>query len=800
MKTNITLLLSLALTLLCNNALSFALMPYPESIESRDGNFIITNDFNIYLENSNASEEYHHNFIRRLSKQTGISIKSPFTKDKQQASLIINLKDKRLLRAPQLGDSENYQLSVSPSSINIEADNYLGAINALETLLQLIDSESHSIPAVAIVDSPRFAWRGLLIDSVRHFIPAEVIKRQLRGMSSAKLNVFHWHLTDDQGWRIESKSYPKLHKLASDGDYYSQEEIREVVAYASSLGIRVVPEFDIPGHASAIAVAYPELMSKPGPYKMETEWGVFTPLLDPSNPESYIFIDALVSELSELFPDQYMHIGGDEINPEHWESNDKIIKFMQSKNISNSVELHAYFNLRIEKILTKHNKIMIGWDEIFDKNLSKNVVVQSWQGLDSLAKTADSGHKSLLSAGFYIDQPQATAYHYRNELLPSENPEIISLSSAWESWEFTMPRLKGSAVEAVVTLSANLGKSSSNNYSGYIDIKGRDQKIIHDISRQKDKLSFSLDTWMGPLQARFTIDQKNLSGVMLVGNTPYPISGQLIGADNLAGTKAPSFQQPLALTEKQQQNIIGGEATIWSEMIDQNNIDLRIWPRTYAIAERFWSPKNINDTDDMYRRLEQIDIYSQVSVGLNHKIQQQQILINLIGANEDITPLLILSEAVEQTQYYTRHHLKYRAGNYHGKEPLNKFVDSLPAESNTLVRLNNIIDLNNTNCTNINLKVLKVKLREWIKNTAKLSALIDNNKTLNDIGYLANEVNRTATIALAVISHIEGNILLSPQKLARLHTELQEISAQKGEVVTSSALLAIRLIDVCTNN
>lgn len=190
------------------------------------------------------------------------------------------------------------------NGVDISANTRFGALRAMETLLQLMQNgaENTSLPWVTIEDSPRFPWRGLLLDSARHFIPLPDIKRQIDGMAAAKLNVLHWHLTDDQGWRFSSKRYPKLTQLASDGLYYTPEQMREVVRYAAERGIRVVPEIDMPGHASAIAVAYPELMSAPGPYAMERHWGVLKPVLDPTKEATYAFADAMVSELAAIFP------------------------------------------------------------------------------------------------------------------------------------------------------------------------------------------------------------------------------------------------------------------------------------------------------------------------------------------------------------------------------------------------------------------------------------------------------------------------------------------------------------------
>ena len=180
------------------------------------------------------------------------------------------------------------------------------------------------MPAISIDDSPRFPWRGLMIDVSRHFIPLDVLKRNLDGMAAVKLNVFHWHLSDNQGFRVESKKFPKLHELGSDGLYYTQDEVRDLIAYARERGIRVVPEFDMPGHSTAWFVGYPELASGPGPYEIERKWGVFDPAMDPTREETYKFLDEFIGEMARLFPDQFFHIGGDEVNGKQWDANPKI--------------------------------------------------------------------------------------------------------------------------------------------------------------------------------------------------------------------------------------------------------------------------------------------------------------------------------------------------------------------------------------------------------------------------------------------------------------------------------------------
>jgi N-acetyl-beta-hexosaminidase len=322
-------------------------------------------------------------------------------------------------------EREAYRLTIGTDRIHLQARTYQGVNHGLETLLQLLTTAADTdggrkitLPQLTIEDSPRFRWRGLMLDSVRNFLSVDTIKRQLDGMAAAKLNIFHWHLTDDQGWRLESRHYPKLHKQASDGLYYTRDEIRDIVAYAMERGIQVVPEIDMPGHTSAIGVAYPELMSAPGPYAMEDRWGVHTPLLNPANEDVYVFADKIFAEVAELFPFTYVHIGGDEVNPRDWLANAGIRAFMKRQNLATPEELHAYFNQRLAHILAKHHRRMIGWDEIFHPGLPDGTIVQSWRGPDSLGEIANQGYPTLLSTGFYLDQPQPTAYHYRNTIFP----------------------------------------------------------------------------------------------------------------------------------------------------------------------------------------------------------------------------------------------------------------------------------------------------------------------------------------------------------------------------------------------
>jgi hexosaminidase len=235
-----------------------------------------------------------------------------------------------------------------------------------------------------------------------------------------KLNVFHWHLSDDQGFRAESKIYPRLTSLGSNGDFYTQEQMREVVAYARARGIRVVPEFDIPGHTVSWMVAYPQLGSSKGPFHLPDVAGVHDEALDPTREATYVFLNRFIGEMTKIFPDAYFHIGGDEVNGEVWTSNPRIARFMKRKGFEKPSQLQTYFSQRVVRLVERHGKKPIGWDEVLVPGLPKNVMVQSWRGVDSLAAGARQGYTGILSAPYYLDGMKSNETHYLADPIPTD--------------------------------------------------------------------------------------------------------------------------------------------------------------------------------------------------------------------------------------------------------------------------------------------------------------------------------------------------------------------------------------------
>jgi len=418
------------------------LMPLPATVQSGAGQLLIDQSFSVAVTGFHDAslDSGVRRFQAQLSKQTGIPFRPKA--GATNASLQINV-DHGREQVQKLGEDESYELTVTDSGAKLTAPTPLGILHGLQTFLQLVQPSAtgFSAPTVTIKDQPRFPWRGLMFDVSRHFIPIDALKRNLDAMAAVKLNVMHWHLSDDQGFRVESKKFPKLTGMGSDGMYYTQDEIREFIAYAHDRGIRVMPEFDIPGHSRSWFLGYPELSSGTGPYTLEG--GGIDPIMDPTQESTYKFLEKFVAEMAALFPDVYFHIGGDEVDGKQWDANPKIQAFVHSHNMKNNQDLQAYFNQRLQKIVAKNHKTMIGWDEILHPDLPKTITVQSWRGQKSLAEAAKQGYSGLLSFGYYLDLMWPASRHYAVDpmsgeaasLNPEEQKRILGGEACqWAEW------------------------------------------------------------------------------------------------------------------------------------------------------------------------------------------------------------------------------------------------------------------------------------------------------------------------------------------------------------------------------
>jgi len=559
-------------------------------------------------------------FVAHLALKTGIPLPAEIAADPTQATREIHCGRASEL-VQKLGEDESYTLEVDEQHARLTAANPLGVLRGLETFWQLVEPgpKGFAAPAVTIDDKPRFPWRGLHMDVSRHWMPIEVVKRNLDGMAAVKLNVFHWHLSDDQGFRVESKRFPKLTGVGSDGHFYTQAEVRDVIGYARERGIRVVPEFDIPGHATSWLVGYPQLASAPGPYQIERKWGVFEPTIDPTRETTYQFLDTFIGEMAALFPDQFFHIGGDEVKPTQWNKSAQIQAFRKQHQLKDNHELQAYFNKKIQAILVKHGKRMEGWDEILNPDLPKDIVIQSWQGQDSLAKAARLGYSGLLSSGYYLDH-----------------------------------------IESAATL--------------------------------------------------YLVD--------------------------------PMEKDSASLTDEEKARILGGEVCMWAEFVSAENVDSRIWPRTAAIAERFWSPQEQKDIASMYRRLE-VMRRNLDYLGLTHDSTYSKMLERLAGA-DPVEPLKVLADVLEPAPLGARQ----RTHKYTQQFPLNRLVDAVRPDSGVAREFAALVDAQDRTA-------LRRWLTLWRDNDARLHPTLEKSALLAEDVPVSRDLSQLGSIGLKALDFLD---------------------------------------------
>jgi hexosaminidase len=505
------------------------LMPVPASVHMGTGQLVVDPSFSVGIGSAPDPQLRRavDRFLNSLRRETGMLPLDMSVGDASKATFVVSAarSSKEVL---ELGEDESYTLEVTASGAKLSAPTTLGAMHGMQTFLQLVVNTptGFAAPEVNIQDKPRFPWRGLMIDCGRHFIPLDVLRRNLDGMESVKMNVFHWHLSENQGFRVESKKFPKLQELGSDGLYYTQEEIRDLIAYAHDRGIRVIPEFDMPGHTTAWFVGYPDLASAPGPYTIERKWGVFDPAMDPTRESTYKFLDEFIGEMTKLFPDQFFHIGGDEVNGKQWDGSPKIQEFMHSHDIKDNAGLQAYFTARVQKIVSKHGKTMLGWDEILQPGFPKDIVIQSWRGQDSLAQAAKLGYRGLLSSGYYIDLIQSAAQHYAVDptsggaanLSPEESARILGGEDTMWS-EYVSPENIDSRIwPRTAPIAERLW--SPQNVS---DVNSMYQRL-DEISRRLDWLGLTHNSSYFPMLRRIA-GTDDLSPLRVLADVVEPVKG-----------------------------------------------------------------------------------------------------------------------------------------------------------------------------------------------------------------------------------------------------------------------------------
>jgi hexosaminidase len=657
-------------------------MPLPAKAQQGNGSLKIDAGFTMAFSGFREArlDRAGQRFLTQLNRETGMVLGSG-PADPAKATLVV-MTDHGSKPIQELGEDEDYTLEVTAAGAKLHATDPLGTLRGLQTLLQLVSvaPEGFVVPAVSIHDQPRFPWRGLLIDVARHFIPMPVLKRNLDGMEAVKMNVLHLHLSDNQGFRVESRKFPKLQGMGSDGLFYTQEEIRDLIDYARDRAIRVVPEFDMPGHSTSWFVGYPELASGSGPYELERKWGVFDPAMDPTNEKTYKFLNEFLAEMAKLFPDQYLHIGGDEVNGKEWDTNQKIQGFMKSHGIKNNAGLQAYFSQRVQELVVKHGKTPIGWDEILVPGVSKSIVIHSWRGADSLAAAAKQGYTGILSNGYYIDLGWNAARHY--------------------------------------------------------------------------------------------------------------------AVDPMAGAAA-------SLSREEKARILGGEATMWSEYVNWENTDSRIWPRTAAIAERFWSPQSTTDVASMYARMAAESARLEW-LGLTHRAYQRLMVERMADSASaaEINALLTLAEALEPVKDYSRESTPGEEPT--SLKPLNRVVDAVHPESEVSRRFSvSVEQFVGSSCKDgAKATELRAQLSQWVEIHGYMQTLAERSVLVKDAAPASAALAQASELALAAL-HRAGQGLALPEDLKKQQIDALnafELQAHKAQLTIPARAAFQKLIEAVSTS
>ena len=431
------MLTTLLTTTLCSDSVAkrYPIIPKPLQLVAQEGFCTLGDATQIVLSPSTYETQELASFIVDfLSKSLdNIQVVEKNCPDSSKSRLFITIDEKCEI------DPEGYFLSVTPDTIEIQAKTTQGAFWAFQTLRALMPAEVErngllEIPCVTITDAPRFGYRGLHLDVSRHMFAISFIKQYIDFLAKYKLNTFHWHLTDDQGWRVEIKKYPKLQEVAayrtetlighansaphifdgtSYGGYYSQQEIQEVVQYAKKRHVTIIPEIELPGHCLAVLCAYPELGCTEGPYTTATTWGIFEDVYCAGKEEVFSFLEDVFTEIIELFPGTYIHIGGDEVVKKCWKKCHKCQARMKAEGLKDEDELQSYFVRRIEKFLNSKGRQIIGWDEILQGGISPNATVMSWKAVEGAITAARLNHQAIMTPCqyLYFDHYQTKSIH-----------------------------------------------------------------------------------------------------------------------------------------------------------------------------------------------------------------------------------------------------------------------------------------------------------------------------------------------------------------------------------------------------
>ncbi len=758
------------------------LMPLPAKLELQNGALDLSNGLKIHSLNfhNEKIENSINRFIERIGRKTNLDIVN-----EKGVVFDINCLGNSPSEIQQAHEDESYILKIESHKIYLEAPSPYGIIHGLETLAQIVKKEGHTylLPAIEITDAPRFPWRGIMLDVCRHWMPKEVILRTLDAMAAVKMNVFHWHLSEDQGFRVESKVFPKLHEIGSNGKYYTQQEVKEIIEYAAARGIRVVPEFDLPGHSKSWQMAYPELSTVSFPLKFgQIKGELFAPPMDPTKEVVYEFLDKFIGEMATLFPDQYMHIGGDEVNPKYWNESESVQRFMKENGMNDAHDLQAYFNLRMHGILSKYGKLMVGWEEILHPDLGDDIIIQSWKSQKSLFEGVQQGGTAILSAGYYLDHKlHAESYYSLDPMVLPGAVDIIPDTANWKMYEMNMELPTGDIPSQLVIFD----KDSQNVFGFFAIMEGRN--VFKAGKIEDGVLSFSMSSPMGELGFLGELLKDSINGKLSFGLLKFPSYGSMSGGSDISGSTMPKIEIMKPLTEEQKSRIVGGEAAMWSEVVSAENIDSRLWPNSAAIAEKLWSPQALTtDTEDMYRRLTFVSNYLSEQGAIHNT--QYELMLKRLGGNEGYKSLKILVDVLEEVKYYGRLSSLFEIEDLYLPDlPLDGVVDAAKPESMLARSFNKLVDefLADTLSQENRIKIQK-QLEIWIDNHELLKPFIDQSEKLKGIEHISSDFSLVSSAALVAIEKKENGQKISEKEKNELIERLNFL--EQGE---QGVLLAV---------
>jgi hexosaminidase len=562
-----------------------------------------------------------------------------------------------------------------------------------------IDGEGVRARAVRIEDTPRFAWRGLMIDVARHFVPADVLLRSLDAMEMVKLDVLHLHLSDSQGFRVESRKYPRLHQVNPAGEFYTQAQIEQTVATARDRGIRVLPEFEMPGHCHAMLIAYPELGSAPGPYRPGVDPAFLDAVLDPTQEGTYEFLGRLLGEMAQLFPDRVMHIAGDEVNGVQWKANGKIRDFMAAQGYRTTQDLQAAFTKRVVAIELAAGKTRMAWDEVLGSSAPRDVIIQSWRSSKMTKRATAAGHSTVVSAGYYLNNGLPAATYYAAEPL---DPRAMGLPRA------LLDRAKGTPLEPYVT-------------------------------------------------------------------------------DAMVSSDA------LDLTQEERSLVLGGEVSMWTELCSWDRLELDVWPRAGAVAERLWSPASALNPSSLDMRLERLDGDLQLQGLMHHALQARR--LRQLAGDGPVEPVQLLAGLVEPTKNLARLRPIMMAmftqppgGDYF--PPYTRFVDALAPESATARRLAAMVRaaLADGTAPSPSHLALRSLLQQWRDNDDEFQATARGSAALREMLPVSHDVRELGKAGLDALDAIESRQPLAGERLASgrdLIEKHERLAAASGDAVSA---------------